>query len=415
MATISIVRYSGKKSADGTMPLYFRASVGNTVRYASLNLRIPEPDWNERTSQVRKTNPHHANLNRYLLEVKSKAQGVLSELLADGQQVTAERIRDGLLKAMGKEVAEEGVTPDDFLVYCHELLDDYERRGQVATVISYRTTVMRLRDYIKKRHGWTELPFQEITVSFLRGFETHLIDTFKNGTNTVHKRMRIMRTLLYHAIRDGRYPQEHNPFFHLKLKGAKVRKAKLSLEEIEAIERIELQAGSLHDHVRNAFLFAFYAGGMRFSDVVTLQWRHVQGNRLSYRMKKTDESTSILLVPPALKILEQFADRNTSPFALVFPMIERYDVSTDRGLHSAISSQNVVANRYLKDIAKQAGIETHLSFHLARHSLADYLRCKGWSIYDISKVLAHSNVRVTEQYLKGFDSEDLDEKMRQMF
>ena len=62
-----------------------------------------------------------------------------------------------------------------------------------------------------------------------------------------------------------------------------------------------------------------------------------------------------------------------------------------------------------------AGIETPISFHLARHSLADYLRKKGWSIYDISKVLAHANVRVTEQYLKGFDSTDLDEKFGKVF
>ncbi|MDZ4700021.1 MAG: site-specific integrase [Rhodothermales bacterium] len=412
MATISIVRYPGMKNHEGTVPLYLRASAGNKVRYASLNVRIPEADWNSRTEQVRKTNPHHANLNRYLLDVKSEAQAVLAELLAKGQQVTAARLRDGLRSKIDPE---EEQNAGDFLAYAMELCNEYERRGQISTFESYRTSVLQLRDFMKARYGRAELPFEEITVTLLRGFETYLHETVKSAINTVHKRMRSIRTLLYTSIRDGRFPQEQNPFFQLKLKSAKVEKGRLSIEEIEAIERLELPAHSPIWHTRNSFLFAFYAGGMRFSDVVLLQWRHVQGDRLSYKMKKTNEATSIALVPPALKILEFYADRRTSPYGSVFPMIDGYDTSTQRDLHNAISSRNSLANKYLKQIQQKLGIQTRLSFHLARHSLADYLRRKGWSIYDISKVLAHANVRVTEQYLRGFDSEDLDEKMRSVF
>ena len=167
--------------------------------------------------------------------------------------------------------------------------------------------------------------------------------------------------------------------------------------------------------MRNWFLFAFYAGGMRFSDVAMLRWKHVRGNRLSYRMKKTNEATSIVLVSPALEILDPYRQRDTGPEARVFPILDGYDVSTAEKLHRAIGTRNALVNKYLKKLQRLAGLETKLSFHLARHSLADYLRKKGWSIYDISKVLAHANVRVTEQYLRGFDSEDLDEKMQQVF
>jgi len=412
MATIAIVRYPGMKDKRGTVPLYLRATVGTTVRYASLGLRIPERHWNAKAETVRKAHADHARLNQYLLDAKAAAQSVMADLLANGQQVTAARIRDGLRSKLQQTQKEH---TEDFLGYCDGLLSEFERRGQIATHRAYRTAVRKLRSYVRKHRGWSELPFDEVTVPLMRGFQTYLVEELGNKPNTVHKNMASIRTLLYYAIKDGRFPQERNPFFQITLRKEKVQKDKLSIEEIEALEALELEPETLLWHVRNWFLFAFYAGGMRFSDVATLCWKHVRSNRLSYRMKKTNETTSIVLVPPALEILSHYRQRNTGPEARVFPVLDGYDVATPEKLHRAIGTRNALVNKYLKKLQRRADLETKLSFHLARHSLADYLRKKGWSIYDISKVLAHANVQVTEQYLKGFDSEDLDEKMQQVF
>ena len=412
MATVAIVRYPGMKDKRGTVPLYVRVTAGSTVRYASLGLRLSERHWNAKAGEVRKTHPDHAHLNQYLLSVRAVAQSVVASFLAGGQKLTAARIRDGLRAELeGKSETREG----DFLAYCEKLLREYERRGQVATGRGYAIAVRKLRDYIRAHHGWSELPFDELTVPLLRGYQTYLVEEVGNGTNTVHRRMRAIRALLYQAIRDGAFPQERNPFFHLTLRTSKVRKAKLSMEEIEAVEVLALKEETLLWHVRCWFLFAFYAGGMRFSDVATLRWESLRGDRLAYRMRKTDEVASVALVPPALELLAPYRHRDTGPEALVFPILDGYDTSTPASLLRAIGTRNALVNKYLKKIQAQAGLETKLSFHLARHSLADYLRRKGWGLYDISKVLGHANVQVTERYLKGFDAEDLDEKMRGLF
>ena len=412
MAKISVVRYPGMKDKRGTVPLYVRATAAGTVRYASLGLRIPERQWNTKAGTVRKSHPEHAKLNRYLADVQARAEAVVTDLIASGQKVTAARIRDGLRAKLHGEAEERS---GDFLAYCEDLLGEYERRGQIATHRAYRTAVRKLRDYVKQRRGWSELPFEELTVPLMRGFQTYLVESLGNKPNTVHKSMTSVRTLLYYAIKDGRFAQERNPFFQITLRKGKAQKGKLSMEEIEALEALELEEHSLLWQVRSWFLFAFYAGGMRFSDVATLRWEHLRDGRLAYRMKKTNEATSIMLVPPALELLEHYRPRETGPEAYVFPILDGYDTATPVALHRAIGTRNALANKYLKKIQERAGLETKLSFHLARHSLADYLRKKGWSIYDISKVLAHANVRVTEQYLKGFDADDLDEKMRQAF
>jgi integrase len=69
-----------------------------------------------------------------------------------------------------------------------------------------------------------------------------------------------------------------------------------------------------------------------------------------------------------------------------------------------VNAKNHLVNDELAVIAADLGIEK-FTFHCARHSIADYLRVKGASIYDISKILRHSNVSMTEQYLKQFDAD----------
>ena len=96
-------------------------------------------------------------------------------------------------------------------------------------------------------------------------------------------------------------------------------------------------------------------------------------------------------------------------------MLEGYDLSTPRKLYNAIASQNALVNKNLKKVASRAGISCNLSFHIARHSFADIARQKGWDVYLISKALGHSSIKVTENYLKGFDAEALDAEMDSLF
>jgi site-specific recombinase XerD len=432
MARTTIIARADKRDAEGTLPLFLRLSHQNKVSYLTLSLRVKETDWNPSRCEIRKSHAEHRNLNSYLAETRQMAESAVSHLLASGQQVTTTAVKDILRQWMHGTTTTAPVEVPCFLAYCDSVVHEFVRRGQIGTSKAYRTVVGKLRAYVQQRSGLAVLPYDEITVSFLRGFQTYLIETRGNRTNTVHKALSTVRSILFQAMRDGHFPQEKNPFFHLKMRKERVRKEKLSIEDIAAIEKLPLEKDSLLWEVRSWFLFAFYAGGIRFSDVAMLEWKHLKSQRLEdgsevvrlvYQMKKTRESSGTLLVPQALAILEHYRQRAQKRSAAeqllfgerVFPVLDGYDLSTPAKVLSAVSSRNALSNRYLKTMQERAGVETHLSFHLARHSLADHLRKKGWSVYDISKVLAHSSIAVTEQYLKGFDQEDLDEKMRQVF
>ena len=60
----------------------------------------------------------------------------------------------------------------------------------------------------------------------------------------------------------------------------------------------------------------------------------------------------------------------------------------------------------------------NLSFHVSRHTFADIARKKigkSFGIYEISKMLGHSSIKVTENYLNSFDQDSVDEAMNSIF
>ena len=97
--------------------------------------------------------------------------------------------------------------------------------------------------------------------------------------------------------------QADNPFFQFKVSEPRGKRDKLSIEDLQAIEDLDLEGGSLIWHVRNYFLFSFYCAGVRFGDMAKMKRSNVVANgsgpRLEYQMSKTGNGKSLKLLPQA--------------------------------------------------------------------------------------------------------------------
>ena len=69
----------------------------------------------------------------------------------------------------------------------------------------------------------------------------------------------------------------------------------------------------------------------------------------------------------------------------------------------------------LKAVANLAGIGENISFHVSRHSFAQYAVEQGLDVYELLQTLRHSKIETTQQYLKGLDEELADKAMRKVF
>lgn len=405
MAKVTPVLWTSKKNKKGLCPIYLRIEASDSRQYLSLRVYIRESQWNKNNNRVRKGHPDHEAINNLIAQGIAEARSKILKLRTERESVTPE-----VLKA---SLAPETPEVSDFFSFAQTVIDDFERRGKIYTHKRYKSICKKFRAFTG-----TSLPLDKITPSLLRRYETYLIEKCENKPSTVASNFRAIRAILYRAIREGLLPQSENPFFHFKVSEPRGKRDKLTPEELDAIEALDLPTDSLIWHVRNYFLFSFYCAGIRFGDLAKMKRKHITkaggAVRLEYEMSKTGTPKSIKLSRQALAILEHYAHQG-NPDAFLFPVLKSYDVSTPRKLLNAVSSQNALVNKYLKKIAAKASVECKLSFHIARHSFADIARQKGWDVYFISKALGHSSLKVTEQYLKGFDQAGLDQKMDELF
>jgi integrase len=161
-------------------------------------------------------------------------------------------------------------------------------------------------------------------------------------------------------------------------------------------------------------MFSFLCAGVRFSDIALLKWKNVENDRLRYRMGKTKIIKDIILTKPAKDILNHYSKGKHDEF--VFPILDNNrDYSDDTFLKYHISAKNAYINKVLKQIQRLAGISTKITFHTSRHTFSDLARQKGVSLYSISKALGHSSLKITEQYLKSFDTDSVDSELQNMF
>lgn len=407
MAKARIVPWTSKKLSDGTVPLYLVLHHRGQRSTMALPVRIKEKDWNPAQREVRKTNRHHAKLNPYLKSILFKAEDAIMDAIVEGREIDTSEIKS-IVAGAGRK------GQSDFLDDFRSRIEEFRERGQHGSVDAYTPVLAKLTSYCEKSLGKGKLPYRELTVSFLNGFQTYLIREHGNSTNTVSKNLGYIRTTLYIAIKEGRFPQDKNPFFNLSLRKKKAEKAKLTFEEICALEDADLY-GKTAD-VRNYFVFAFHAAGMRISDVLFLQGGDIEkvgdDYRLSYTMLKTGQvAYPMVLSDAALRILRMYGWPNKGKDEYIFPEIPAGISPTTEAGFKARKRITAKINKLLKSAGQSAGIETPITTHMARHSWTYHLDRNNIPVQRISDTLSHGDLKTTQAYVKKVRSAEVDDQL----
>lgn len=397
MPTVSFDRHT----RAGTIRL--RISHEGTRRFLSLDMQVPAKHWSDSTSRVTASHPESQALNRRLTTVEQTARSALSRLQSRPEPITASWMRDEIEEALGE--SEDG--PDGFVAFCWQELEGYKRRGQTGTHKAYQSVLRKFIEYLQDSRGKGEIAFHRVTAPVVRGFRDFCYDVRGNAPNTVGKALHVLRTFVRAAMKEGHMKREHYPYEHITIDSEEVQKEKLTPAEVDQMAQLDLPKTSVIAEVRRWFLFSYYAGGMRFSDVATLRPEHIrEGNprRVQYRMEKVQDHAGVPLVEEAEKILAFYDGPHKGGW--VFPILEG---ETPGDHHQRKESQNAKANDYLKKIARRSGVEKRVTFHLARHGAAWRLYQATGDIYKVSKWLGHASVEQTEAYLKGFEDDSADD------
>ncbi len=445
------------KLRNGNIPIYLTISQNRKLARYRTSVEIPSASlWNPSIGFVRENAlfPEHRELNAYLRRLKKQAEEAEEKVRASGAEVTAKAIMD-VFRKLETNTYE---TKFSFIKYAEEHLQhlynnnqyaQFRRHGVFVNRLKCFINGVKLKDYELVRSVETckgkDLLFTEITYKLVAEYDTYLHklpNLTRKGLllnqNTIKKEMEIFRSVFTQGV--NYYEEkglriERNPFSKYEFKGTEPKeKPKLSFAEIEALQAIELPEHSALWNARNCFLFAFYCGGTRFGDNVQIRGCYISEEEGSYRLKytmdKTGKKKNILLVPEAVEILQHYIYLDNLTTDYVFPYLdnnasyahavtqeEKQALSPDetKQLKRDISAKNALVNKYLKVLARKAGVSKNISTHIARHSFADLARKNNGDIYDIKTILGHSSISTTQTYLNKLDTETQDKALQNVF
>ncbi len=260
-------------------------------------------------------------------------------------------------------------------------MDNQIKRGKK----DWRQIVVATR--ILKDYAGDKVTLDQIDKAFCQGYIDYLLSEYKpEGKNismsTAVNYYRSFNGALNSAIRDELI--KVNPFTRIsssdKIRKPESKREYMTIDEIRSL--IATPMGN--SNVKSAYLFSCFCG-LRISDIKGLQWKNVFCDSGQYRlevvMQKTKAPIYLPLSPEATCWMPERGNKTGEDYVFDLPTTARI-------------------NEIIKPWAKEAGISKHFTFHTARHSFATMMLTLGADLYTTSKLLGHTDVRMTQVYAK---------------
>lgn len=387
MATFKIVQIKEKVDKNGLAPLVLRITVNRKLKRVFLNQKVSPKHWDAEGEKVKRGHPNSTRVNQYLVHKKSEAMNAARDL----------EIQEGRISPDKVKAAVKGESSISFLEYAEGYLNRLLVADKIGSYDKAKAVVSKVTQYLKSK----DLMLDEVTVNWLRGYETYLRVIKKNSTNTIHSNMKVIRAILNQAIDEDLLKYANHPFHKYKLKWEKVEKIFLTEDEINRLDELDLQPGSNLRLHRDMFIFACYVGGIRISDIIRLRHKNFSGTHVRIVAQKTNDAVTVMVPNKGLEIISAYSDKTVTAEEFMFPVLNSdFNILDAMGKFKMISSKTAQINSSLKILADMAGIEKTISTHIARHTFATRALMIGIEVENLAKLMGHKKISQTLEYAK---------------
>jgi integrase/recombinase XerD len=400
MATVKLILRRQKTNQNGDAPIYLRILKDRKAQFISLNLKIDPKDWDDEKQRIRKAHPNANQLNAFLSQKVAEAQKLAYEKMSEDKSVQTNEIKNELIGRPQQQT--------DIFKFAKRFYDKFEDKGQHGTHDKYVVAFKKLANYMKGK----PLYIEQTNLTFIKDYENYLRVELGNRQITINTNMKAIKRVIREAIDEEIIGYDKNPFLRFHLESTKSDKVYLTEEEIQKLESLTFEEEEKLETHRDVFIFSTYAGGLRVSDICLLRWENFHNGYITVTTMKTTTTVSIKLPLKAMEIIDKYKPKTHSPKSFIFPfMDEKEDYTTNGRMRlNDIRYANVAINKSLKTLGKRCDIEKNISCHTARHSFATRALRRGMRIEYVSKLMAHSDIKVTQIYAK-IVNEELDKAM----
>ena len=371
---------------NGEAPICMRITVNKRVVEVMIKRSIPVDLWNQK-KECSKGKDRVANeLNHYINTVRAKILQIHRELEIDNKTITADIIkdcfygRDKVQRSLLEVYAEHNEK-------CRALIG---KEYTESTVTKFDTSINRLKEYIRSRYHRDDMMLAELDGQFIRDFDFWLKTDKHCQNNSALKYLKNLKKVVRIALANGWIKKD--PFYGIRFKQEEVNVEFLSREELDILMNKEFAIKRL-EQVRDIFVFCCFTA-LAFVDVQQLSREHlIKDNNGALWIRKARQKTNQMCNIPVLSIPQRILGKYEDNAECIKKGV----------LLPVISNQRM--NAYLKEIADLCGIAKRLTTHVARHTAATVVfLANDVSMENVSKILGHCNIRMTQHYAKVSDS-----------
>lgn len=417
--TGNIVIKNKKPNKEGKVALYLCYNINTTPVTITTDIFVKPEDWDSKTQTVKSKNPAAARLNNQL---KLQREKVDEQIMAYEGRLTADIVRK-MLK--GEFAQQNDPKKIDFIQYA----TDYNQQRYDLQKLSYSTYyngdryIKKFQRFLAEQTGEGIIYLTDLTIDLIDKYKTFCIK-MGNTKEGINKMLTPLIKAAMYASDNGLLSARLSAQIKQSYFDLKVRQYRSEVEDREVRYLTGEQMQQFVDlyskvkfsrtrEIMDMFLFSFHACGLRVSDIVTLEWSHIdwEHQELSKNLVKGKVPHTIPLTDAALEILKQWQEKNLNR-RFVFNLLDStFDTSDAALLDKKIKSKNRILQTSLNEVGNKMGLPFHLSMHVARHTFAVMALNRGVTIHMISRLLGHSSILTTEKVYAEFLPDTITEEV----
>lgn len=344
--------------------------------------------WDQSKERAKGTSKAAIDLNRFVEEARIRVHQIVTELQQAGEQINPLMVQQRFY-GIGQVRKQERTILQVIQDHNDEAQKLIGKDFVEITWRRYETMKRYLSELIKQKYGVEDLPLSHFTGEVIRAYEVYLKTEKDLCQNTLIRYMKALKKITNRCLANDWIQKD--PFAGIKFREEPTEPEFLTLEEVDRIYNCTPGSKRL-EVIRDMFLMSAFTG-LAFTDVSQLTEDHIiidnDGNKwIRKPRQKTKQMSNIPLLDVPLSIIEKYqGDPKAKKKGVLLPV-----------------PCNQVMNRYLKEIATICNINKHLTMHTARHTYATLCLSQGVSLKNVSKMLGHTSVKMTERYARVLDS-----------
>ena len=366
---------------DGTTIIEVLITVNGERCGFSTGKKVKATSWDKTKQQVKGKDKEAQSLNNYLKAIKAKLYQKEAELLERGFIITADLLRDAYFDKV-ESIKERSL----FEVFEEHNQEQEKLIGNGVSKATYWVsvyTIRLLREFVQQKYKREDLYLRELNLNFIQSFHSFLRIDKDMAQNSSTKHLKLLKKIINLSVANSY--MAFNPFSTYKVEREPVDIDFLDEEELRKIINFDTPLPRL-ERAKDMFLFGCFTG-LSYIDIKTLTPEHFEKDSVGrIWIKKRRVKTGVLSRIPLLPIAKLILDKYKGGEKLL-PIQDPADI-----------------NKYLKDIAILCGINKRICFHTSRHTFASTVTlANNISLEVVSKMLGHTNTRMTAHYAKLID------------